>query len=168
MYLGRDTDSAADLFLLDNGSVRGFRHARSVSRSSLGGEVHGVTWTRMSAWSAWRRLTAAWTLVAQEWLLVATEAQVWVAQVGLPGTPVRSPTGPVVWAGDLEASGRRSCGGQSGIGCQVPVPRPVYKHTGRGNMQEDVHVEAHDAAAGEAGSGLQVGADHHAECSWQY
>ena len=28
MYLGRDTDSAADLFLLDNGSVRGFRHAR--------------------------------------------------------------------------------------------------------------------------------------------
>ena len=28
VYLGRATDSAADLFLLDNGSVRGFRHAR--------------------------------------------------------------------------------------------------------------------------------------------
>ena len=28
VYLGRPTDSAADLFLLDNGSVRGFLHAR--------------------------------------------------------------------------------------------------------------------------------------------
>ena len=50
VYQGRDTDSAADLFLLDNGSVRGFRHV-SMSRSFLGGEVHGVTWTRISVLS---------------------------------------------------------------------------------------------------------------------
>ena len=62
----------------------------------------------------------AWTLVAQEWLPMEMEAQAWVAQVGLPGTPARSPREPVVRAGELEASGRQPCGGQSGLGYQVP------------------------------------------------
>ena len=62
----------------------------------------------------------AWSLVAHEGLLVAPEAQAWVAQVGLPGAPTRCLRQPVVRAGEIQASGRQPCGGQSGLGCQVP------------------------------------------------
>ena len=58
---------------LTMGACAGFGMHVSMSRSSLGGGVRGVTWTRVSAWSAWRTLTAARMLVAQEWLVVAPE-----------------------------------------------------------------------------------------------
>ena len=118
---------------LTMGACAGFSMHVSMSRISLGGEVRGVTRTRLSAWSVWRRLTAARMLVAQEWLLGAPEMLVvrewllatpgaWtlVAQEWLPGTPARSPRERVVRAGELEASGRQPCGGQSSLGRQVP------------------------------------------------